>query len=91
MVKWLTATVTGTVQGVGFRWFVQRMACSSHLTGYVRNTHDGGVEVVAEGEEAALQRLLDDLRQGPPGAKVANVSHSWQQATGEYTSFEISH
>ena len=91
MVKRLSAKVSGQVQGVGFRWHVQRIACSSHLTGYVRNTPDGDVEVVAEGEQTALQRLLEELRQGPPGAKIGNVSHAWQQTTGEYASFEISH
>lgn len=91
MKRRLTATVTGRVQGVGFRWFVRRVACSMRLTGSVRNTSDGSVEVVAEGEGAALQRLLEALRQGPPGAKVESVSISWQQATGESRSFEINH
>lgn len=91
MNKRLTATVTGRVQGVGFRWFVQRVACSSGLTGYVRNLHGGGVEVVAEGEEPALQRLLESLRQGPPGARIDRVDHVWQRDVHQFTSFEISH
>ena len=89
MVRRLTATVTGSVQGVGFRWFVQRIACSSQLTGHVRNMDDGGVEVVAEGEEAALQRLLDALRQGPPGATVTRVEAQWHDPSGEYRQFAI--
>jgi acylphosphatase len=89
--KRLTATVTGIVQGVGFRWFVQRIACSSNLTGYVRNTPDGGVEVVAEGEEAALQRLVEALRLGPPGADIGYVDFTWHEATQEFGGFEIRH
>lgn len=91
MDKRLTATVNGRVQGVGFRWHVQRIACSSGLTGYVRNRHDGGVEVVAEGEESALQRLLEALRQGPPGARIDNVAVAWDEATGQYHDFGITH
>jgi acylphosphatase len=89
--KRLTATVTGRVQGVGFRWFVQRIACSSNLTGYIRNTPDGGVEVVAEGDEDALQRLLDALRQGPSGANVEYVDSNWHNSTQGFDGFNIRH
>ncbi|MCU0607106.1 MAG: acylphosphatase [Candidatus Edwardsbacteria bacterium] len=91
MAQRLTATVTGRVQGVGFRWFVQRAACSMQLTGYVRNLPDGGVEVVAEGEAPALQRLLDGLRQGPPGARIDRVEDIWHNDMEGFTSFEIRH
>ena len=89
MKKRLTATVTGRVQGVGFRWHVQRVACSSQLTGYVRNTPDGGVEVVVEGDEDALQRLLEALRQGPPAARVESVNVNWSQAMNGNNEFQI--
>lgn len=89
MLRRLTARITGQVQGVGFRWFVQRIACSSGLTGYVRNMHDGSVEVVAEGEEAALQRLLDTLRQGSSAARVENIDAAWTAAANEYPDFGI--
>ncbi len=87
----LTATVSGRVQGVGFRWFVQRIACASGLTGYVRNTADGRVKVAAEGEDAAVRRLLDALRQGPPGSRVTAVDVSWDEATGQHRQFTIEH
>lgn len=80
----LRALVSGTVQGVGFRWFVQRHACALGLRGYARNLPDGRVEVVAEGPRARLEALAVHLRQGPPGAQVAAVDAAWEPlGTGE--------
>ena len=61
----LTALVSGTVQGVGYRQYVQRRARDLHLHGYAENLLDGRVEVVAEGEEADLTRLLHWIGRGP--------------------------
>ena len=55
--------VTGRVQGVGFRWFVARLAQREALGGFVRNLPDGRVEVLASGEQVALERLLAALRE----------------------------
>jgi len=85
----LEANVRGTVQGVGFRWFVQRHATLLALTGGVRNLRDGSVEVVAEGPPEALAALLRDLQAGPSGARVSAVHHAMLQATGEYFTFEV--
>ncbi len=68
--------VSGMVQGVGFRWFVQRRATSLGLGGYVRNLPDGRVEVVVAGPDEALGALEDALRQGPSLASVTNVEKS---------------
>ncbi len=88
----LNAEVHGRVQGVGFRWFVQRAARDLGLTGYARNLPDGRrVEVVAEGDHAALVALLGHLRHGPPGSYVEAVPHSFAPATGDLTGFEIRH
>ena len=65
--------VKGRVQGVGFRWFVQREASELGLRGWVRNTEDGHVEVVASGEVADLAELRDSLRKGPRGSRVDNL------------------
>ena len=67
-------TVRGTVQGVGFRWFVVSRARPLELAGWVRNQDDGGVEVLASGPDAALAALHAALRAGPPGASVESVS-----------------
>lgn len=65
--------VTGRVQRVGFRWFVQEEARRAGLAGWVRNLPSGTVEVVAHGEAAAVERLRALLRDGPPGARVDEV------------------
>jgi acylphosphatase len=65
--------VQGRVQGVGFRWFVQREASELELRGWVRNTEDGNVEVLAAGEAADLDELRSSLRQGPRGSRVDRV------------------
>ncbi len=62
--------VQGRVQGVGFRWFVHREASELDLRGWVRNTEDGDVEVVAHGNDADLAELRRSLRQGPRGSRV---------------------
>jgi len=77
------------VQGVGFRWFVERSASALGLTGWVRNLPDGRVEVWAEGDEESLNRLLSLLWQGPAMAEVRDVDYSFEEATGRYRSFSI--
>ena len=62
--------IKGRVQGVGFRWYVHREASELDLRGWVRNTEDGHVEVVAHGEEADLAELRASLRRGPRGSRV---------------------
>jgi acylphosphatase len=65
--------VRGRVQGVGFRWFVQREAAELNLHGWVRNTEDGDVEIVAAGTPEDLSELRAAIRRGPRGARVDNV------------------
>ncbi len=65
--------IQGRVQGVGFRWFVHREASELDLRGWVRNTEDGEVEVVAHGSEADLAELRASLRRGPRGSRVDRV------------------
>jgi acylphosphatase len=65
--------VKGRVQGVGFRWFVQREAAEIGLRGWVRNTNEGHVEVVAAGDEASLAELKVALRKGSRGSRVDAV------------------
>ena len=65
--------VKGRVQGVGFRWFVHREAAALELNGWVRNTEDGHVEVLASGEPDALAELRAALRKGSRGSRVDAV------------------
>jgi len=85
----LHAVVQGRVQGVGFRVFVYEHANALDLTGWVRNLGDGSVEVLAEGTPARLASLLERLRKGPRGALVTHISDEWDNAKGEYSSFEV--
>jgi acylphosphatase len=62
--------IRGRVQGVGFRWFVHREASELELSGWVRNTEDGDVEVVASGSVEDLSELRSSLRRGPRGSRV---------------------
>jgi acylphosphatase len=66
--------VQGRVQGVGFRWFVQREASLLDLRGWVRNTEEGEVEIVASGAAAELDALRAKLRQGPRGSRVDRLN-----------------
>jgi acylphosphatase len=90
-VERLTAIVRGDVQGVGFRFFVHRLANRLGLRGYVRNQADGSVFVVAEGPRPALDQLLEGLRRGPGGASVDEVETTWSWPEGEFAGFAIRH
>lgn len=85
----LHAFVRGRVQGVLFRSFVERHARRLGLVGYARNLFDGRVEVEAEGERSALEELLKQLHQGPPGARVEGVEADWGEAGGSFKGFGI--
>ncbi|MFZ0742953.1 MAG: acylphosphatase [Terracidiphilus sp.] len=65
--------VKGRVQGVGFRWYVHREASELDLRGWVRNTEEGDVEVVAAGTLEDLAELRASLRRGPRGSRVDHV------------------
>ena len=85
----LHARIEGRVQGVGFRYFVLETAQGLGLTGWVRNRWDESVEVVAEGERPALERLLVALRRGPRMSFVSNVQVEWASGTGEFSGFSV--
>lgn len=85
----LHALVHGDVQGVGFRYFVERRARAAALTGWVRNRSDGAVECLAEGPRPALEQLLADLRRGPGMAEVSSVDVEWQPAKGDLGGFDL--
>jgi len=85
----LDATVSGRVQGVGFRYFVLREAMALGLTGWVANIPGGAVRCVAEGPRPSLESLEGRLRDGPPSAIVERVSVAWMPATGRFVSFEV--
>ena len=85
----LHAFLRGRVQGVGYRFFVQRQAEAAGLAGWVRNLPDGSVEVLAEGPRAHLETLLAGLRRGPRLSSVETVDHEWLGSTGVSGEFVV--
>jgi acylphosphatase len=83
--------VKGRVQGVGFRWFVHREAAALGLKGWVRNTEDGKVEVMASGDAEELAELRIALKRGSRGSRVDAVEERDLEATAgdELKSFQI--
>jgi acylphosphatase len=81
--------VRGRVQGVGFRWFVEREAHILGIAGWVRNNSDGSVEVLAHGTRDQLLGLRSRLRQGPRAARVDAVEVSEARPVAGINSFRI--
>jgi acylphosphatase len=81
--------VRGRVQGVGFRWFVEREAHILGVAGWVRNNADGSVEVLAQGTRDQLLGLRSRLRQGPRAARVDGVEESESRPVSGLSSFRI--
>jgi acylphosphatase len=81
--------VRGRVQGVGFRWFVEREAHILGIAGWVRNNADGSVEILAQGTRDQLLGLRSRLREGPRAARVDAVDESEAKPTAGVTSFRI--
>ncbi len=87
--KRVTLVVRGRVQGVFFRAATQREARRLGLTGWVKNRPDGGVEVLAEGDEDAIRELSMWANRGPSAARVDQVEQHWRGYTGEFSDFRI--
>lgn len=81
--------ITGRVQGVGYRYFVQQQAKLLNICGWVRNTVDGGVLVMAQGTDQAIKTLIDYLWVGPPLSNVKGVYPAELQLIETYTDFEV--
>jgi acylphosphatase len=79
--------ISGRVQGVYFRRYMQDEAQRLGVSGWVRNRTDGTVEAVAHGEKEAVERLVEWARKGPPSARVTDVQVS--AGSGEYSGFEM--
>ena len=81
--------VRGRVQGVGFRWFVEREAHTLGIAGWVRNDHDGSVEVLAQGSRDQIAGLHSRLREGPRAARVDAVEVRDAKPVPGLSSFRI--
>ena len=81
--------VSGRVQGVFFRSQTKHNADRHGVNGWVSNLPDGRLEAVFEGEEEAVQALVDFCKQGPSGARVTNMDLTWEDYTGKLDRFQI--
>jgi len=77
------------VQGVSFRYYTQDLAQRLGVHGWVRNTRDGQVEAMFEGEKEVVERMLEFCRRGPSGASVTNFKVKWENYQGEFSGFKV--
>lgn len=91
MLRRAEILVSGLVQGVFYRYTAKREADALRLAGGVRNLSDGRVEVICEGTEDDIKRLIAWCERGPQGAVVKGVTVSWKEHTGEFNDFRIFH
>ena len=82
-------TISGRVQGVGFRFFTEDAAHREGLHGWVRNLPDGRVEIAAEGDAEAVDRFERHVRHGPPGARIEHIDVDHVEPSGNATGFSV--
>lgn len=83
--------ISGRVQGVAFRWETLQAAQRCGVDGWVRNLSDGRVEAVLEGPRQQVNDLIDWCRQGPPIARVDSLDIQWEDFSGVFEDFSITH
>ena len=81
--------VSGLVQGVGYRYFVTKIARRMELTGWVKNLLSGEVEIEVEGPKGLVETLIAELKAGNAWAVVRNIEVVWEKFQGKYTGFDI--
>lgn len=82
-------TVSGLVQGVGFRYFVMTNAERIGVNGYVMNLTNGDVLAVAEGKKELVEALANKMKSGPSHSHVTDFRISWDEPKNEFTRFEV--
>ena len=87
----VSVVVQGRVQGVAFRHYTCLRAQELGVSGWVRNLADGSVEGVFEGDETAVQALVDWCRSGPPAARVERLDIRKESYRGEFDDFSITY
>lgn len=84
-------TISGFVQGVGFRHFVRKNAQSLGITGWVRNLPDGSVEAEFQGEKEKIEQIIRICKKGPFLSEVENVEVEWVDDKNEFDDFFVRH
>ncbi len=85
----VTILARGVVQGVGFRFFVDRKAREYGLCGWVRNLPRGEVEIEVEGEKGMIEDFIKEIKIGPRMANVAGIVVRWNESLKDYKDFRI--
>ena len=88
MLKRVEAVYSGMVQGVGFRFTAQRLAEGLDIKGWVKNLPNGAVQLVAEGSEDNLHKLLGQLKTHFKD-DIKNAGINWQEPTGKFSDFRV--
>ncbi|BDA80535.1 acylphosphatase [Leptospira kobayashii] len=81
--------VRGTVQGVGFRYYIMQKAQEMRLKGYTQNLPNGEVEAVVEGDKLFIEDLYRAMQRGPTKAKVTDHAIDWADAKNQFRTFSI--
>ncbi|NQT24503.1 acylphosphatase [candidate division KSB1 bacterium] len=81
--------ITGTVQGVGYRFFASRLARQMGLTGWVKNSSSNQVEIQIEGARGLIEAFIKDLKTGNAYARVQDVQVEWRPFSGKYNTFDV--
>lgn len=81
--------IRGKVQGVSFRYYTLQEAQSVGVIGWVRNLWDGRVEALFEGEESAVDHMVQWCHAGPTSAGIEEVDILWEEPTGEFSNFRV--
>jgi len=88
MKKRLHIYYNGRVQGVGFRFSAEHIAQELNLAGWIKNLPDGRVELIAEGDEGILKKLIDEI-ENRMGSYVSNQLVDWEEFKGEFEHFGV--
>jgi len=89
MMKRVRVIISGEVQGIYFRANIKENAIMLDLNGYVRNTSDGSVEAVFEGEESDIEEMIEFCKEGPRRAKILDVDVQEEEYKKEFDNFEV--
>ena len=82
-------TITGVVQGVGYRYFAVRKANQYGLGGYVKNLRNGDVETEIEGDRGLINDFIKELRIGPASSHVTDIKIQWKEYQNKYKDFDL--
>ena len=89
MKKAAKVVIQGTVQGIFFRQFVKEHADNLKLRGFCRNLDSGEVEIVVEGENESIQRMVEFMKTGPEHAQIRNVTVEEKKWSGDFKEFKV--